>query len=122
MFSGKTMRTNLHSEKSFTMVSRGERIRTFDPLVPNQMEQSIPPTNSQGKRKTSKSVTSTVTLLSEILATQDSIRNAAKSVEKLIDSTPRSDHHTLGLLGPVLAELRSAQATIEQLEPQQHTA
>ena len=36
MFSGKIMRTILQSEKSFTKVSRGDRIRTYDLLVPNQ--------------------------------------------------------------------------------------
>jgi hypothetical protein len=54
-------------------------------------------------------------------------RNAAKSIEQsrlaiqaLIDQTSKDDHYALGLLGPILAELRTARESIEQL--QQHTA
>ena len=71
MFSGKTMRTNLHSEKSFTMVSRGDRIRTYDPLVPNQSDQQIPPTKTQGIHEPAESVAPTVALESPSFATFD---------------------------------------------------
>jgi hypothetical protein len=54
-------------------------------------------------------------------------RNAAKSIElsrlavqALIAQTSKDDLHALGLLGPILAELRTARESIEQL--QQHTA
>jgi len=65
----------------------------------------------------------------EAKATEQAYRNALKSIEQsrlavetLIDSTSKDDYHTLGLLGPVLAELRQAIVTIEQLASQQHTA
>jgi hypothetical protein len=44
-----------------------------------------------------------------------SIKQSRLAVEKLIDQTPKDDHHALGLLGPILAELRNAQDTLEQL-------
>ena len=64
----------------------------------------------------------------EAKATERAYRNAAKSIEQsrlavelLIDQTPNDDTHILGLLGPILAELRQAIVTIELLTPQ-HTA
>ena len=55
----------------------------------------------------------------EANATSRAYRNAAKSIEQsrlavqsLIDLTPTDDHYTLGLLGPILAELRTAADTI----------
>ena len=50
------------------------------------------------------------------------IQQSREAIETLLDQTPMDDHYTLGLLGPILAELRYAQATIDQLAPQQHTA
>ena len=44
-----------------------------------------------------------------------SLEQTRLAVEKLIDQTPIDDHYTLGLLGPILAELRNAQDTLEQL-------
>ena len=49
--------------------SRGERIRTFDPLVPNQMATPIASTNSQGILDTAESDAPTVALESHSFAT-----------------------------------------------------
>ena len=56
---------------------------------------------------------------------RNAYKRAAKSIEQsrivvetIISQTPNEDHFTLGLLGPILAELRTAQATIERLAPQ----
>ncbi len=61
MFSGDIMRTILQSGKSFAKVSRGERIRTSDPLVPNQRHDSYPPTKTQGKSEVDSASTPTLT-------------------------------------------------------------
>ncbi len=37
-------------------------------------------------------------------------------------ATPIDDLYTIGLLGPIIAELRNAQATIDELSQFQHTA
>lgn len=50
-----------------------------------------------------------------------SIEKSRLAVQALIDATPINDNYALGLLGPILSELRYAQATIEQVA-QQHTA
>ncbi len=56
----------------------------------------------------------------EAKAKRRAYRNAAKSIEQsrlavqtLIDLTPTDDHYALGLLGPILAELRTAAETID---------
>lgn len=61
--------------------------------------------------------------------TNDAYRHAAKAIEQswqaietLISQTPNDDHYALGLLGPILSELRNAQSTIERLAPQQNNA
>lgn len=46
----------------------------------------------------------------------NALRKSRQAIAVLIDGTPKQDHHTLGLLGPILSELRNAQATIEQLQ------
>ena len=45
----------------------------------------------------------------------NALRNSQRAIEALLDATPKVDHFTLGALGPILADLRSAQASIEQL-------
>ena len=53
------------------MVSRGDRIRTYDPLVPNQSDQQNPPTKTQGIHEPAESVAPTVALESPSFATFD---------------------------------------------------
>lgn len=71
------------------------------------------------KRRAKHSSNASKSIL-EAKATARAFQNAVKSieqsrqaVEKLIDQTPRDNHHTLGLLVPILAELRIAAETIE---------
>ena len=52
----------------------------------------------------------------------NAIRQAIDAIAVLIDATPKDDHHALGLLGPILSDLRSAQATIEQLSQSPNNA
>ena len=51
------------------MVSRGDGIRTYDPLVPNQSDQQNPPTKTQGIHEKAESVAPTVALESPSFAT-----------------------------------------------------
>ena len=48
-------------------------------------------------------------------AAKESIDQSRLAVEKLIAAIPNNDHHTLGLLGSIFAELQNAQDTIGQL-------
>ncbi len=42
----------------------------------------------------------------------DSVRNSRLAVEKLLGSIPVDDHHSLGILGPIMASLRDAEREI----------
>ncbi len=44
---------------------------------------------------------------------QQSIESSRRAVEKLIDSIPREDQFTLGVLGPILAGLRDMERELE---------
>ncbi|HUP81415.1 MAG TPA: hypothetical protein VM260_22885 [Pirellula sp.] len=45
----------------------------------------------------------------------EAITRARQAIEKLVNETPTSDEFTLGQLGSILAELRSAERTIQNL-------
>lgn len=48
---------------------------------------------------------------------QRSIQASRSAIAKLINATPLDDHYTLGKLGPILAELRSAESILNAIEP-----
>jgi hypothetical protein len=45
-----------------------------------------------------------------------SIEQCRLEVEKLIDQTPKDDHHAIGLLGPILSDLRNAAREVAKLD------
>jgi hypothetical protein len=49
------------------------------------------------------------------------IERSRQAVEILIDKTDRNDYYTLGLLGPIMVELRTALSNIERLGRQRRT-
>ena len=46
---------------------------------------------------------------------KDSLRNSRQAVEKLLNSIPLDDHYAMGILGPILAELRDAEGNIDSI-------
>ena len=53
---------------------------------------------------------------SPVLATaKQSLEASRQAVEKLLDSIPRDDHYSLGVLGPILSSLRDAERDIERI-------
>lgn len=59
--------------KTRLLKSRGERIRTSDPLVPNQMALPVSPMKTQGKNHSPKIVTATVTSFGDLNATVEDL-------------------------------------------------
>ena len=85
------------------------------------------PGKNTGKTSVSKVRGTKTTLSAEMpnnvalaIEASKSIEQSRLAVENLIAATPIDDNHTLGLLSPILAELRNAQAMIDGLS--QHTA
>ena len=49
-------------------------------------------------------------------AAVQAIAQSRKAMETLIDQTPRHDDYTLGLLGPILCELRAAMLVVKAMQ------
>lgn len=60
-----------------------------------------------------------VALETDLLAVAiQSLESSRQAVERLIGSIPLDNHFAMGILGPILAEIRTAQAIIDRLTAQ----
>ncbi|MCY2977894.1 MAG: hypothetical protein NTU79_04420 [Planctomycetota bacterium] len=76
--------------------------------TPQQIQQQL---ESMGCQNTSSADEKTTCLTVAI----DSVRKSRLAIEKLLGFISLDDHHSLGILGPILAGLRDAEQEVDKI-------